>query len=281
MRIVFLLLLSIFIIISGNLSAQSVRSTLDKMYIAIGSLQTMSYDMTSQERIGKRIEIRNSKFKIQVSPKKLYMKNQDSGVELLYVAGWNNNKPFINPNGFPYVNVSFDVNSPKVRNDGHHPITHAGFSYLYTQVKNTEKKLAANGQKLEDIITIAGDYTWNGKSCTKLILDNPDFQFISYTCTQSESLLSLCERINVSEYLVMEKNNMGYGANVTKGMVLKVPNAFAKKAELYIDKSSGIPIYQVVYDDKGVFEKYEFKNLKINPNFNSAEFTTQCAGYGF
>jgi outer membrane lipoprotein-sorting protein len=251
------------------------------MYIAIGSLQTMSYDMTSQERIGKRIEIRNSKFKIQVSPKKLYMKNQDSGVELLYVAGWNNNKPFINPNGFPYVNVSFDVNSPKVRNDGHHPITHAGFSYLYAQVKNTEKKLAANGQKLEDIITIAGDYTWNGKSCTKLILDNPDFQFISYTCTQSESLLSLCERINVSEYLVMEKNNLGYGANVSKGMVLKVPNAFAKKAELYIDKSSGIPIYQVVYDDKGVFEKYEFKNLKINPNFNSAEFTTQCAGYGF
>jgi hypothetical protein len=77
MRIVFLLLLSIFFIISGNLSAQSVRSTLDKMYIAIGSLQTMSYDMTSQERIGKRIEIRNSKFKIQVSPKKLYMKNQD------------------------------------------------------------------------------------------------------------------------------------------------------------------------------------------------------------
>jgi outer membrane lipoprotein-sorting protein len=281
MRIVFLLLLSIFIIISGNLSAQSVRSTLDKMYIAIGSLQTMSYDMTSQERIGKRIEIRNSKFKIQVSPKKLYMKNQDSGVELLYVAGWNNNKPFINPNGFPYVNVSFDVNSPKVRNDGHHPITHAGFSYLYAQVKNTEKKLAANGQKLEDIITIAGDYTWNGKSCTKLILDNPDFQFISYTCTQSESLLSLCERINVSEYLVMEKNNLGYGANVTKGMVLKVPNEFAKKAELYIDKSSGIPIYQVVYDDKGVFEKYEFKNLKINPSFNSAEFTTQCAGYGF
>jgi outer membrane lipoprotein-sorting protein len=281
MRIVFLLLLSIFIKISGNLSAQSVRSTLDKMYIAIGSLQTMSYDMTSQERIGKRIEIRNSKFKIQVSPKKLYMKNQDSGVELLYVAGWNNNKPFINPNGFPYVNVSFDVNSPKVRNDGHHPITHAGFSYLYTQVKNTEKKLAANGQKLEDIITIAGDYTWNGKSCTKLIMDNPDFQFISYTCTQSESLLSLCERINVSEYLVMEKNNLGYGANVSKGMVLKVPNAFAKKAELYIDKSSGIPIYQVVYDDKGVFEKYEFKNLKINPNFNSAEFTTQCAGYGF
>jgi outer membrane lipoprotein-sorting protein len=281
MRIIFLLLISTFLIKSANLDAQSVRSILDKMYIAIGSLQTMSYDMTSNERIGKRIETRNSKFKIQVSPKKLYMKNQDSGVELIYAVGWNNNKPFINPNGFPYVNVSFHVNSPRVRNDGHHPITHAGFTYLYTQVKNTEKKLASNGQKLEDITKIAGDFTWNGKSCTKLILDNADFQFISYTCTQTESLLSLCERINVSEYLVMEKNNLGYGANVSKGTVLKVPNAFAKKVELYIDKSNGLPIYQVVYDDKGVFEKYEYKNLKVNPVFNSAEFTTQCAGYGF
>ena len=37
-------------------------------------------------------------------------------------------------------------------------------------------------------------------------MDNPDFQFISHTCTQTESRLSLCERINVSEYLVLEKN---------------------------------------------------------------------------
>ena len=281
MRIVYILLLSTFLIISGKVNAQSVRNILDKMYTSIGSLQSFSYDMTSHERIGNKIEVRNSKFKIQVSPKKLYMKNQDSGVELLYVSGWNNNMAFINPNGFPYVNLSLGVNSPRVRADGHHPITHAGFSYLYTQVKNTEKLLAAKGKKLEDIIKIAGDYTWNGRSCTKLILENPDFQFITHTCTQSESLLSLCERINVSEYLVMEKNKMGYGANVNKGMTISIPNAFAKKVELFIDKANGLPIYEIVYDEKGVFEKYEFKNLKINPQFNSAEFTTQCAGYGF
>ncbi len=275
------MLLSTFLILSDNVNAQTVRSILDKMYTSIGSLQTVSYDMTSHERIGNRVEIRNSKFKIQVSPKKLYMKNQDSGVELLYVAGWNNNMPFINPNGFPFVNLSFGLNSPRVRADGHHPITHAGFSYLYAQVKNTEKLLAAKGKKLEDIIKIAGNFTWNGRSCTKLILENNDFQFVTYTCTQSESLLSLCERINVSEYMVMEKNKLGYGANVSKGMTISVPNAFAKKVELFIDNVNGLPIYEIVYDEKGVFEKYEFKNLKVNPPFNSAEFTTNYAGYGF
>ena len=139
MRIKLLLLIGSFLIITGHVNAQSVRSILDKMYSAIGGMNSMSYDMTSHERIGSRVELRNSKFKIQVSPRKLYMRNQDSGVELLYVTGWNNNKPYINPNGFPYVNLSFDLNSPRVRNDGHHPITHAGFSYLYTQLKNSEK----------------------------------------------------------------------------------------------------------------------------------------------
>jgi hypothetical protein len=281
MRLVFPFLLSTFIMISGTVHAQSVRSVLDKMYQGIGSSNVLSYDMTSSERIGSKMVTKNMAFRLQISPRKVYMKDKDSGVELLYVAGWNSNQPFINPNGFPYVNVSLDLNSSRVRADGHHPVTHAGFSYLYTQVKNTEKLIAQNNKKLEDIIKVVGDFTWNGRSCTKLVLENPDFKFISYTCTQSETLFSLCERINVSEYMVMEKNNMGYGAKVNKGTILQIPNAFAKKVELYIDKANGLPIYQLVYDDKGVFEKFEFKNVKINPTFDSKEWTTQCASYGF
>ena len=79
----------------------------------------------------------------------------------------------------------------------------------------------------------------------------------------------------------MEKNNLGYGAKVNKGTVIKIPNAFAKKVEIYIDKENNLPIYQIVHDEKGVFEKFEFKNLKINPSLSSGEFTPQCASYGF
>ena len=81
--------------------------------------------------------------------------------------------------------------------------------------------------------------------------------------------------------MVMEKNNMGYGAKVYNDKVIKIPNAFARKVEIYIDKETNLPIYQIVHDDKGVFEKFEFKNLKINPQLRSGEFTTQCAYYGF
>jgi hypothetical protein len=237
------------------LNAQSLRSVLDKMYIAIGTANLMSYEMTSSERIGAKMVTKNMSFKVQISPRKVYMKDKDSGVELLYVSGWNNNMPYINPNGFPWVNVSLDMQSARVRADGHHPVTHAGFNYLLTQMKNTEKLIAKEGEKLENIIKIEGNFTWNGRNTTKVVLTNPDFKFIDYTCTQAETLFNLCERINVSEYMVMEKNNLGYGAKVQQGKVIKIPNAFAKKVEIYIDKESNLPIYQIVHDDKGVFEK--------------------------
>ncbi len=278
MNLSFFMLLFLF---GTVLNAQSLRSVLDKMYIAIGTTNLMSYEMTSSERIGAKMVTKNMSFKVQISPRKVYMKDKDSGVELLYVSGWNNNMPYINPNGFPWVNVSLDMQSARVRADGHHPVTHAGFNYLLTQMKNTEKLIAKEGEKLENIIKIEGNFTWNGRNTTKVVLTNPDFKFIDYTCTQSETLFNLCERINVSEYMVMEKNNLGYGAKVYQGKVIKIPNAFAKKVEIYIDKESNLPIYQIVHDDKGVFEKFEFKNLKINPQLSSGEFTSQCSAYGF
>ena len=100
MRLVFPFLLSTFIMISGTVHAQSVRSVLDKMYQGIGSSNVLSYDMNSSERIGSKMVTKNMAFRLQISPRKVYMKDKDSGVELLYVAGWNSNQPFINPSGF-------------------------------------------------------------------------------------------------------------------------------------------------------------------------------------
>ena len=143
------ILLFVFLLfINMNLKAQTLRSVLDKMYIAIGTSNLMSYDMTSSERIGSKMVVKNMAFKVQISPRKVYMKDKDNGVELLYVSGWNGNMPFINPNGFPWVNVSLDMNSSRVRADGHHPVTHAGFNYLLTQRKNTEKLIANAGEKI-------------------------------------------------------------------------------------------------------------------------------------
>lgn len=50
---------------------------------------------------------------------------------------------------------------------------------------------------------------------------------------------------------------------------------------VYIDKQNYFPIYQEMWDNKGVFEKYEFKDLKVNPNYAADEFSSGFSGYNF
>ena len=50
---------------------------------------------------------------------------------------------------------------------------------------------------------------------------------------------------------------------------------------LYIDKKTFIPIKVMVYDELGLFEEYEFYNLKINTAFENDEFTKGFKEYGF
>ena len=275
-----LLLLAVLMTTQASF-AQSEKSVIDKIYNAIYSAKKVEYVMSSSERFNGKFINKNMFFRIYASPKKVYMKDKDTGVELLYVAGWNDGKAFINPNGFPWVNVSLDIFGARVRKDGHHTILHAGFGYVTTLLKYVERELASRGKALTDQVQVKGELTWNGRSCIRLVMSDPSFSYKQHTCTKSETLHDFAERNNLSEYMIMEKNGLQYGARLSSGQSITIPTAFAKEVVLYVDKENYLPIVQMIYDDKGLFEKYEFRDLKINPNTASNEWTTQCASYGF
>ena len=50
---------------------------------------------------------------------------------------------------------------------------------------------------------------------------------------------------------------------------------------LYIDKQYFVPLVTRVYDDKGLFESYEYLNLKVNPEIPEEEFTRKYKDYHF
>ncbi|MCC6516216.1 MAG: DUF1571 domain-containing protein, partial [Chitinophagales bacterium] len=56
------------------------------------------------------------------------------------------------------------------------------------------------------------------------------------------------------------------------GQKLKIPSSYAKKTTLYIDKSNLLPIYHKMEDEKGIYEIYEFKDLKLGVNLTDANF---------
>ena len=60
-----------------------------------------------------------------------------------------------------------------------------------------------------------------------------------------------------------------------------MPNVYAPKITIFVDPDLHLPIVQVIEDEKGMFEKYEYSELKINPRFNTMEFNEDNEEYGF
>jgi outer membrane lipoprotein-sorting protein len=263
------------------LAQMDTRTLLNKMYAAIDGAKQYSYEMHSKERFGKKYLEKKMHFRINENPKKIYMKDLESGVELLYAQGWNENKAYINPNGFPWTNVSFSIYNSRVRQDNHHIVTRAGFAFTGQLFRLIEAEIKKQGGDFNKIFSYKGETDWNGRKCYRLYIENKDYQIVNHTVDKAESLEAFALRKGVPEFKVMELNNLGYGASLKVGQSIKIPNSYAKEVILLIDKENFLPIVQMLYDENDLYEKYEYHKLNLRPNFSSTEFTTQCASYGF
>jgi outer membrane lipoprotein-sorting protein len=93
---------------------------------------------------------------------------------------------------------------------------------------------------------------------------------------------SIAHKLGIGEYRIIQNNaNISYTDYIKEGRVLSVPNVYASKTLMYIDKELNLPVYIKAFDDQGFYESYEFYDLKINLNFNAKEFDKSFAGYGF
>ena len=262
--------------------AQSAGAIIDQMRSKIKTVNKSSFELHSKERFGSKYVYKKMKFNMQTSPRKVYMKDMDKGVELLYVDGWNNNKAYINPSGFPWINVSLSRYDSKVVAENHHTLDDIGLSFVLELLAGFEKAALDNGKDPKSLYTHQGTVTWNEKSCDKIEINSPiGFKYMTYTTKQDISLMKLSRKIFASDYLMKEKNNLNYVRTIRKGTSLTVPNMYAKRAVVYIEKSTKLPLVQTLYDDKGMLEHFEYKNVNLSPQFHSKEFTDDCPNYGF
>lgn len=265
-----------------TLSAQDPVVIMAKMKAAINKMNQSSFDLQSKERFGSSYSVKNLQFRIQEKPRSVYMKDLDTGVEMLYVVGWNNNKAYINPNGFPWVNVSLSIYDSKVVAENHHTVKDAGLSFVSILLSGFESTVRNAGMEIDKLYTYKGEVMFDGRPCHRIYMIPPSgFAYKSYTTDRDQSLVQLSRKIVASDFLIKENNKVSYGRTIKKGTTLSVPTAYASKVIVYIDKETYMPVVQMLYDDKGLLEKYEYTNIKRNPNFGSDEFTTDCDQYGF
>ena len=267
---------------SVNLSAQEVdkHEMFRKMMATIDGIKTLSFRLDKTERINGKMMPGSQDVKLNVTPHRCYLKIHvpNKGAELLYREGENKGNCKVNPNAFPYMTLNLDPDGDILRKDQHHSVKELGFKYTGDVLNYVYNKYKS---KMDDYVSINGEVVYDGRKCLNVTLTNKEYKIENYTVQAGEDILKIARKLRLDEYSLLELNNLKSFDSVKAGQVIKVPNSMCKKIEMYIDKENYLPLYQKMWDDKGLMATYEYTNLKINPTFKAEEFTEDYEGYKF
>jgi hypothetical protein len=241
----------------------------------------MAYIFSKTERIDGVMIENQSEIKVQRKPYKLYLKEiyPNTGVEVLYPHPADETKALINPNGFPWMNLKLDPNGELMRKDQHHTILEGGYDYVVSIMDYYFYKYREN---LDELIVNEGSQMVDGRMCNVVSITNADFGYHKYIVKKGESLSSIALKNRLNEYMIAQNNDgLGLLKGISEGQELLLSSDYCQRMILYIDQDRQIPLKMEVYDDKGIFERYEFLGVKINPDFTTAEFTMSHDAYNF
>ena len=266
--------------------ASQTHQIVDNMLAAIAKHQGVTFTMDATERIvGKPNENNQIEMftKVNVNPLKIYgkvLKDPNKGTELLYVTGQRDNKIRVNPGKF-LPTMTLAPTSGLLAKNQHHTLLTSGFIIVQKIVADGVKR-AEGRNKFDEVFKYMGDVQYHGKTCYKIMIDDPTYTYTTAVGLKGENVMGLAKRLLISEYHIMDLNPSSRGLDDDiSGKTLKVSSSYAKKTTLLIDKETNFPIYQEMSDEKGVYEKYEYSNVVVNPAFKADEFTEKFSEYKF
>ncbi|MCF8277844.1 MAG: DUF1571 domain-containing protein [Flavobacteriales bacterium] len=270
------------LIFASNVSAQEIdkHEMFKKMMTTIDGIKTLSFRLDKTERIHGKMMPGAQDVKLNVTPHQCYLLIHvpNKGAEVLYREGENKGNCKVNPNAFPYVTLNLDPDGDILRKDQHHSVKQLGFKYTGDLLNFVYNKYKS---KINDYVTINGEVMYDGRKCWNVTLTNKEYKIESYTVLAGEDIMKIARKLRLDEYSLLELNGIKNFDDVKAGQTIKVPNSMCKQIEMYIDKETYLPLYQKLFDEKGLMATYEYTKLKINPTFKPEEFTEDYSGYKF
>lgn len=230
------------------------------------------------ERFDDEYTIQLSLVKLNRAPNEVYIRqlSPKEGVEVLLNPS-QSKKAVVNLNSFPWVNLYLDPEGSLMRRNQHHMVYDSGFDLMMSILK-TELASKNPYQSLNR----GPDTEWNGKKMYSLEFRNNDYKLVDYTVQGNEKVDDIAAKLNVNAYSILEFNDEvdGY-SDVNPGQIIKVPSHYAKSIELLISQETYLPLVTKVFDDMGLYEKYEYNSITLNPAFQKDEFSEEFEHYNF
>lgn len=279
MRVILLFLLLTKLTLS-NAQQSTCKDVVDRMMKAIDETKTLSFNFKQLVRVNNSMKKSEINARIQVNPRKVYihMVYPKERIELLYNAE-KSDKVLVKPNSFPFIPIELDPFSSHLREDNHHTLFELGYTFMGSVIKQA---VTMAGKNFDKYFEYKGNVNFEGRDCHAVVITFEDFKFVDYTVKQGENLRKIAQEKKISDFMILENNPKIKDFNdVTPGQVIKIPNGYAKKTILYIDKEHYLPLMIAMFDDKGLYERFEYRNLIVNPKFSDTEFTRNHKDYGF
>lgn len=281
------LVVSTFVSHAHVVLSTNARDIMTNMLTAIGNTKGLKYTFKSYERLAGKPQLffTEMDMKVHLSPLKVFGLQKtppNENTQVLYVTGMWDGDAKVNPGGW-IPTVSLSPLGSRMRENQHHTILQAGFNFLAQIIKSAISRAETErpGQ-FDSFFKYEGDITWNGRSCYKMVIEDPEFKYVDYTVQPGDDINKIEKARQICGYLIIEKNpSVKSWDSLKPGMKIKVPSSYAKKTILYIDKQNNLPIVQIMSDEVGEFEKYEFYNLVVNPAFAADEFSPDFKDYDF
>ncbi len=279
-HLAFILLLffsSAFIGIEDNES--TCKDILSRMEKAVREIRTLTYRIKKTERVDGELESGEQLVRYQSSPRIVHLKivAPHSGTEVLWKPESKNKDAKIKPGNLSVVTLQLDPMGNTIRKNNHHTLNEIGFDYFTNLIVSIAKN---QGPHFSDYFQYIGEVKILDRICYKIEIDYPQYTYVKYTVKQGETTRSIAHKLYVNEYSIMEKNGFpgDYNKKLNPGSTILVPTAYGKRTLFYIDKENYMPIIQKIYDDQGLYEYYEYHDVKINPYVAQEDFMKELKG---
>lgn len=288
------IILSLGILFLGNIGiAQTTAPTyeeyievIEKMNKSVKAIKTMKCKFLKNERYEGKIVISEQTFKLNTSPKKVYMKilkGPNSGTEVLFIPNENKGEARVSAGKF-VPTISLSPFSSLMRDKQRNTIYELGYTYTGNVIYKNFEKYKARGPELykSGSMKYEGIIDFDGKKCHKVTIDNKEYKILEYKVLKGETFRTIAQKLLLDEYNLVELNpSVKDGYKLKEGQVIKVPSDFCKMVTMYIDVKTNLPLYQKISDNLGVMGEYTYLDLFINTPITDEEFTTGYKEYGF
>lgn len=267
----------IFILFFSQPINVDVTSLFNKVVEKNKEYSNVSFTFIISQKIGSTTYKSKAFVKYRRKPLSIYYKQfyPKKDVEILYNKSLSSSKVLVNPNGFPWTNLTLSYNSAELRENQHHSVINANFDYIINIISKTFKNLDSNKK------TSIESAVYRNTNCYKITYENTNYKFIKYTTKSNETVSSIANKFNINDYKILEINKLESYGKVPKNKILILPNDYSKKAIFYINKSTLLPLKIIIYDENGIFEELEYFDIKTNVNFKNNEFSQNFSEYHF